>query len=371
MGKVWAVMKRDLLRMLRNPMVLLSAVALPLVYLLILGNSLQGPLTGLSLGVVTQDQGPETRRLLGALQAVEHGPGTVKLVRIDDVDDGMKRLHDGELAGVLVVPPRFSSDLERGLAASAGLFVDNVNAIASAAVEGAVQAAIPAIDKPLARYELQLGPPQVRPQEIYPRVDYDASLIPGVIVMSIFMATMIAGAFNMVMDRFLGVHEAYLSTPLRRWHINMGVLLSGTTITCVTSAIVLAVGLLATGVRIHGGLAAYGLVFGVVLLTGLGMLAMTMVLLGRAGHPRVVGLVNGFLNIILFFPSGALYPVQSFPGWLRAFARVNPEMHAVAALKAILFRGGDLAAASRHVVFLAGFCAVMLLLSTATTKRTL
>ncbi len=371
MGKVWAVMKRDLLRMLRNPMVLVTAIALPLVYLLILGNSLQGPLTGLKLGVVMQDQGPEARQLLGALQAVEHGPGTVEVVPAGDVQAGMRRLHDGDLAALLVVPPHFSSDLERGLAASAGLFVDNVNAIAAMAVEGAVQAALPSLGKPLARFEVHDGPAQIRAEEIYPRVDYDASLIPGVVVMSIFMATLIAGAFNMVMDRFLGVHEAYLSTPLRRWHINMGVLLSGTTITCVTSAIVLAVGLLVTGVRIHGGAAGYGLVFGVVLLTGLGMLAMTMALLGRAGHPRVVGMVNGFLNIILFFPSGALYPIQSFPWWLRDFAKVNPEMHAVAALKAVLFRGGDLGAASRHVVFLAGFTVVMLLVSTATTKRRL
>lgn len=98
---------------------------------------------------------------------------------------------------------------------------------------------------------------------------------------------------------------------------------------------------------------------------------MTMALLSRASRPRIVGFMNGFLNIIIFFPSGALYPVQSFPAWLRAFARVNPEMHAVAALKAVLFRGGDLRAASQHVVFLAAFAAVMLFVSTATLKRTL
>jgi ABC-2 type transport system permease protein len=371
MGRIWAVMKRDLLRMLRNPLVLLSAIGLPLVYLLILGNSLQGPLTDLPLGVVMQDQGKEARALLGALQAIEHGPRTVKLVHVDGVVSGMKSLHDGDIAALLVVPPHFSSDLQRGVAASAGLFVDNVNAVASTAVEAAVQAAIPAIHQPLARFELHRGPVTIRPEEIYPRVDYDASLIPGVVVMAIFMSTLIAGAFNMVMDRFLGVHEAYLSTPLRRYHINVGILLSGTAITCVTSTVVLAVGLLATGVRVHGGLAGYALVLCVILLTGLGMLAMSMAVLGRAGHPRVVGLVNGFLNIILFFPSGALYPIASFPPWLRAFARVNPETHAVAALKAVLFRGGDLAAASKHVSVLAMFTVVMLVVSTATTKRTL
>lgn len=371
MGKIWAVMKRDLLRMMRNPMTLATAIALPLVYLLILGNSLEGPIHDLQVGVVLQDHGPSARRLLGALQAIEHGPRTIVVVAEPDADAGMAALRAGDLSALLVVPPHFSRDVENGLAAPVGLFVDNVNAIGAASVEGAVRSAMPAVTAPLVRFEVQLGLPEVRPQQVYPRVDYDASLIPGVVVLSIFMSTLIAGAFNLVMDCFLGVHEAYLSTPLKRFHINAGVLASGTSIPFVTSLVVLVIGMLATGVRIHGGPAAYALVLGVILLTALGMLAMTMALLGRANHPRVVGMVNGFLNIILFFPSGALYPIQSFPGWLRAFAKVNPEMHAVAALKALLFRGGDLAAAGRHVFFLAGFAAVMLVVSTATTKRTL
>lgn len=371
MKRIWAVMLRDLLRMVRNPVTLLSAVLLPLVYLIILGNSLQGPLKGLRVGVVIMDHGPQTRRFLGALQAIEHGPGTVRLEHLDDVELGMRELHDGSISGLVVVPPRFSADLERGIAAPIGLYVDNVDGIASTAIEGAVRGALPALEQPLARYELHVGGAEVRPEEIYPRVDYDASLVPGVIVLSIFMCSMIAGAFNLVMDRFLGVHEAYLSTPLRRVHINLGILLSGTTITFVASSLVVAIGLLLTGARIHGGVFAYLLIAAVIVVTGLGLLAMSMALVGRAGHPRIVGFLNGFLNIILFFPSGALYPVQSFPVWLRAFARVNPETHAVAALKAVLFRGGDLAAATEHVAFLLAFTAVMLLISTLTLKRTL
>ena len=371
MNKIWAVMLRDLLRMMRNPVTLLSAVLLPLVYLLILGNSLQGPLKGLPLGVVVMDRGPETQRLLGALQAVEHGPGTVRLVHLDNVEVGMRELEDGTISGLVVVPPRFSADLEHGISAPVGLFVDNVDGIAAGAIEGTLQGTLPALKQPLVRYELHIGSAQIRSQEIYPRVDYDASLVPGVIVLSIFMCSMIAGAFNLVMDRFLGVHEAYLSTPLRRVHINLGMLLSGTTVTFLSSSLVLAIGMLATGARIHGGAFAYLLIAAVIVITGLGLLAMTMALLGRVSHPRFVGFLNGFLNIIFFFPSGALYPIQSFPRWLRAFAHVNPEMHAVAALKAVLFRGGDLAAATAHVAFLVGFTAVMLLVSTVALKRTL
>jgi ABC-2 type transport system permease protein len=246
-----------------------------------------------------------------------------------------------------------------------------VDAVAAQALESAVQATLPALVQPLVRFELHLGPAEIRPQEIYPRVDYDTSLIPGVVVMSIFIGSLLSGAFNLIMDRFLGVHESFLSTPLRKLDINLGILLSGTIVAFTSSAIVLVLGLLITGARIHGGVAGYAAVIGLMLLTALGLLAMNMLIMGRANHPRIAGVINGFLSVILFFPSGALYPLASFPPWLRAFAWIDPETHAVAALKSILFRGGDLAAAGTHVAWLAVFTAVMLLISTMTMKRTL
>ncbi len=371
MRKTLAVMERDLLRILRNPASVFSAVVLPILYLLILGNSLNGPLTGLRLGVVSQDQGPQARALLGALQAIENGPNTIVIVPLNDPVKGFDMLHDGAISGLLVIPSTFSRDLSHGVAAAAGLYVDNVDAIAATSIEGAVESALPAIVQPLVRFELHLGQAEIRAQEIYPRVDYDTSLIPGVVVMSLFFGSMLSGAFNLIMDRFMGVHESYLSTPLRKMDINLGILLSGTLATFVSSLLVLVIGLLITGARIHGGLGGYAALVGVMILTGLGLLAMTMLIMGRAGHPRIAGVLNGFLSVILFFPSGALYPLASFPSWLRAFAKIDPETHAVAALKAILFRGGDLAAAGQHVAFLAVFTAATLLISTVTMKRTL
>jgi ABC-type multidrug transport system permease subunit len=369
--KIWAVMVRDLLRIMRNPAALASAVLLPVLYLLILGNALQGPLKGLRLGVVSLDDGPQARALMGALQAIENGPRTFAVVRLADPDDGQAALRAGDLSGLLVIPPDFSRDASRQLAAPVGLQLDNVDSVAAQALQTAVTGAVQSLRQPLARLEQHLGEPQLRPLELYPKVDYDTSLIPGVVVLSIFMGSMLTGAFNLVMDRFLGVHESYLSTPLKKYEITIGVLLAGTVVTICSSALVLAIGFAITGTVVHGGILGWVSLLGVVVLTALGLLAMMMVLLGRAGHPRITGVVNGFLNVILFFPSGALYPLASFPPWLRAFAKVDPETHAVAALKAILFRGGDLGAAGAHVGFLALFAAVMLALAMMTMKRTL
>jgi ABC-2 type transport system permease protein len=369
--KIWAVMVRDLLRIMRNPASLFSAVLLPVIYLLILGNALQGPLKGLQLGVVNLDDGPQTRALMGALQAVEKGPHTFEVVLLRNPQEGKAALRQGALSGLLVIPPDFSRDAARGLSAAVGLQLDNVDAVAAQALQAAVAGAVSSLRTPLVRMEQHLGAPELRPAELYPKVDYDTSLIPGVVVLSIFMGSMLTGAFNLVMDRFLGVHESYLSTPLKRSDITLGVLLSGTIVTLCSSALVLVIGFLITGSVVHGGILGWLALVGVVVLTALGLLAMMMVLLGRAGHPRITGVVNGFLNVILFFPSGALYPLASFPPWLRAFAKLDPETHAVAALKAILFRGGDLAAAGTHVGFLAVFAAAMLGLAMVTMKRTL
>jgi ABC-2 type transport system permease protein len=371
MTRTLAVLERDLRRMLRNPITLASSVLMPLLYLVILGNSLQGPIHDLPLGVVAFDQGAQARSFLGALQAIERGPRTVRLVPLQGQEQATELLRRGRISGFVVIPEQFSSDLARGRNAAVGLFVDNADAVAAGALENAVRAALPAIQQPVARLEVHLGVVQVLSQEIYARVDYDTSLVPAVVVMAIFMGSMISGGFNLVMDRFLGVHESYLSTPLRRFDIAVGVLGSGTLLTFLSSSVVLCTGLLFTGGRVHGGLFGYLALVAVQILTTFGLLAMMMAVLGRTSQPRVTGVLGGFLNVILFFPSGALYPVASFPAWLRAVAAVDPETHAIAALKAILFRGGDLAAAGQHVMFLSAFAVVMTAVAVSTLKRTL
>jgi len=192
-----------------------------------------------------------------------------------------------------------------------------------------------------------------------------------VIVMALFMGSLTSGVFNWVMDRFLGVTEGYLVTPLARWEIAGGMLASGVTVTALAAIVVLFLGLLLTGTTLTGGIPALLTIIAIMLLAATGLLAMTFVILGRAAHPRLVGVFAGFLNVMLFFPSGAVYPVESFPPWLRTFAAYNPETHAVNALKQVLFKGAHFTTVASDVAYLAVFTVVMLVLASATFKRTL
>ena len=188
--------------------------------------------------------------------------------------------------------------------------------------------------------------------------------------MAIFLGTMTTGAFNLVMDRFLGIDESYLLTPLTKAHIVTGLIISGLMITTVISGIVLILSMAITSTPLFIGLHRLISILIVIVLTTLGLLSMMCVLMGRLNHPRVVGILSGFLNVILFFPSGAVYPIESFPGWLKTFSMINPETYAVHAMKAILFKGASLSVVASDIVFLAAFTAVMLALAIVAFKRT-
>jgi ABC-2 type transport system permease protein len=75
--------------------------------------------------------------------------------------------------------------------------------------------------------------------------------------------------------------------------------------------------------------------------------------------------------VILFFPSGAVYRIASFPQWLKTFSKINPQAYAVDALKSILFKGADLGNILTDVIFLLVFVIVMTTTAIATFKRTL
>jgi ABC-2 type transport system permease protein len=370
--KVWAVMRRDLLKQSRNPMTLITAVLMPIVYLLIIGNAFHGVLTNLSLAVVSQDNGPYGRRVIEQLQALSVGPKTFDLYYVNNPGEAIQDVRDGRYKGAVVIPPDFSHKIAEGRLAEVGLFTDNVDEISSDTIEGALTDATTVIRTSfVTAREPKLNAIVLRPTPLFAYVDYDRGLIPGVIVMALFMGSLMAGVFNWVMDKFMGITECYLVTPLSRWEIAGGMLSSGVVITSIAATIVMFAGLLITRGTIEGGLPALGMLVALIIIGATGLLSMSFAILGRASHPRLVGMFSGFLNVILFFPSGAIYPVESFPPWLRAFAGYNPETHLVSALKSILFKGADLAAISSDLMFLIVFMVLMVTLASVSFKRTL
>jgi ABC-2 type transport system permease protein len=371
MGRVLAFVERDLRKFMRNPVTILSSILLPIVYLMVLGNAFQGTVKNLPLAVIDQDHGPYAKRMIERIQSIEAGPATVEHSLMLDPGKAEAMVRAGKLKGALIIPPNFSKAVARGTSPQIGLIIDNTDAISSAALKQALSEAFNYLKIDAISVRPDRGVPQLSTLELYRKLDYDASIVPGAVIMAIFMGTLTTGAFSVVMDRFQGVHEAYLSTPLTKGELTLAILISGVFVTTLIALIVLGAGIRLTDLKVASGLSAYLAIVMVIILSAMGLLSMMCCLLARVDHPRIVGIFGGFLNIILFFPSGAVYPIESFPPWLRSFSKINPESYAVHALKSILFKGMNWHAVQDDLIFLSGFTIVMYLAATLSFKRTL
>ena len=370
MMRLLAVIDRDLRKFRRNPVVLAMSILLPLIYLIILGNSFQGKLTSLPVAVVNQDLGPYSRDFVDNLRAVSIGPRTITIERREDEGAALEGVKKGRYKALLIIPSDYTKRILAKSRAEVGLFLDNSDSISSETIRGAVNGALRATQSQYV--SLRDNPSQVflRDTNLYKQVDYGQSLVPGVVIMAIFLGALTTGAFNLVMDRFLGVDESYMLTPLTKFDIVAGLILSGLSITTLIAVVILVLSMLITGISFSEGVMRFASLLTVIVLTTLSLLSLTFLILGRLRHPRVVGVLSGFLNVILFFPSGAVYPVASFPSWLKVFAKINPEAYAVSALKAILFKGATPRNIIGDLLFLVCFTIVMMTLSVMTFKRT-
>lgn len=371
MTRILAVLERDLIKFRRNPVVLAMSFLMPMIYLVILGNSFQGKLKSLPVALVNQDGGPYARQIVNNIKALEAGQKNIRVVFLSDQEAAISGVRAGIYKAAVIIPPDFSRRTAVRAAPEIGLFVDNTDGISAENIRNSIEGAFRALGQEYIPIRERPDSAYLRSTDLFPKVDYYQSLVPGVVIMAIFLGTMTTGAFNLVMDRFLGIDESYLLTPLTKTDIVVGLTVSGLSITTVIAGATLALSMLITGIPIAKGFMQCASIYAVVTLTTLGLLSMMFVILGRVNHPRIVGILTGFLNVILFFPSGAVYPVASFPNWLKAFARVNPEAYAVSALKAILFKGAGLWDIRMELAYLVAFTLVMGTVSIAVFRRTL
>jgi len=366
-----AVIERDLIKFRRNPVVIAMSLLLPMIYLIILGNSFQGKLKALPIAVVNLDEGIYSEKLLDNIRALEAGQKNITITLIKDQGSAVKETKQGHYKAVLIIPPDFTRKALLKASPEVGLLVDNTDAISAENIRGTIESAFRAIGVDYVPIRERQDIAYLRGIDLFPKVDYYQSLVPGVVIMAIFLGTMTTGAFNLVMDRFLGIDESYLLTPLTKTDIVIGLTISGLSITTVIAGITLTLSMLLTGIPIAKGFMQCASIFVIVVLTTLCLLSMMFVILGRANHPRIVGILTGFLNVILFFPSGAVYPIASFPPWLRAFSKINPESYAVDALKAVLFKGAGIFSILPNIAFLAVFTLITSTIAIIAFKRTL
>jgi ABC-2 type transport system permease protein len=255
-------------------------------------------------------------------------------------------------------------------APSIGLVVDNTDQFKSSSIEGEMQSLVDALNQPVIQPRI-VNSVALQIVELYPFVEYMKFLLSGSIALAMFISVMIGGGMLYIDDKARGVHEGYLVTPISKLELVMGLNIAGA-IKAVFSGISLTViGTLMSGLGTIFHPVAMAQLLLLILGTSIAFNGMMFLMMVRVDDPLVPRAMFGVLNTLLFFPSGAIYPIAAFPRWLRAIAIVDPFSYAIHGFQAILLKDGGFTAIRGDLLFLFTFGIGTLLIATPLFKRTL
>jgi ABC-2 type transport system permease protein len=370
MHRTLAIIERELRRFRRNPTMIVLSMLLPVLQLCILGNAIGGNVKHLKVGIVDQDHGLPAVKLRELAGAVTSGARTFDTIEYSDPGRALEDLRDGRLHAVLIIPPDFSRRVHQGNQPRLALVEDNTDNFVSATLVAQMNGLLAAFNSPPTPQRV-VDEATLQVVEVYPYIPYVQYLLPGSIVMSIFTMVMIGGGINFVDDKAHGLHEGYLVTPITKLELIAGFNLAGTLKAVIAGAALILVGTLIAGIANPLEPVRLLKLGVVVLITAFALISLMFLLMVRMSNPMVPRAMFGVLSTLLYFPSGAVYPQQGFPAWLRAIAVVDPFTYAVHALRSLLLKNSSLAAISGDLLFLLVFSAIAMTAATLLFRRTL
>jgi ABC-2 type transport system permease protein len=367
---MWAIVERELRRFRRSPFLIVVSMIFPLVQLVILGYAFGGNVKHLKLAIVDQDHGLPAVKVRELAQAVSAGARTVDLVDYADQGQAVNDLRNGRVNGVLTIPPEFSRRMLQKNQPKVALIEDNTDNVVAGALAGSLNSMLVAYNEPptVARVPAKATLDVV---EVYPYVPYIQYLLPGSIAMSIFMMVMIGGGIIFIDDKARGLHEGYLVTPITKLELIAGFNISGTIKAVLAGFAIMLVGSVIAGVPNPFDPLRVLRLFVVINVTAFALISMMFLLMVRITDPLMPRAIFGVLNTVLYFPSGAVYPQQGFPGWMQVIAKIDPFTYSVHAFKSLLLKNTGFEAIAGDLLYLTVFSAVAMSAATLLFKRTL
>jgi ABC-2 type transport system permease protein len=365
-----AIVEREMRKFFRSPALMLASMIFPLVQLIILGNAFGGKIHDARVAIVDQDGGPQALRVREAFDSVRANIRTFVPVYYDSDKQAMDDVRNGRLEGAVIIPPQFSRRVYEENHPRIALVVDNSDNFMSSAVESELTELTDALNQPTVSPRI-LQQTALDVVELYPYIEYMKYLLPGSLALAMFVSVMIGGGMLYIDDKARGVHEGYLVTPITKLELVFGLNIAGAIKATLAGISIGVIGSLIAGLGIIFHPMIDLQMLSLIIAGSIAFNGMMFLLMVRVDDPLVPRAMFGVLNVLLLYPSGAMYPTASFPRWMQAMSVIDPFTYAIHGFKAVLLKNGGWIAIRGDLAFLMIFGIATLLIATPLFKRTL
>jgi ABC-2 type transport system permease protein len=197
---------------------------------------------------------------------------------------------------------------------------------------------------------------------------YQQYIFPGIIGQTLLFTSMFMG-ISVIWDREFGFLKEILVAPISRFSVFLGKMLGDSTDAVIQGIIVFFLGVL-LGIRLDPVMFLEALP--IMILITFGLVSIGLTIASFMESLESYGVIQSFINLPIFFLSGALFPIRGdVPTWLQVASGFNPLTYGVDALRTIILGEAwqPLHPLYLNLLVLCCFDAVMMIIGTLAFSR--
>ncbi len=374
MRRFKALIRKEMIHMLRDPRTLVFIFMMPIMQLVLLGFVNNTDIKNVSTVVFNQDNSRASRELLDSFNATGYFSFNYAVFSQTEVND---LIASGKAEVGIVIPPDYGSNLTIGKTADVLVLLDGSNPTVAGSVLSAAALVGQAHGASVRSQQLALrgpvggvgSPVDVRTRVLYnPDLLGSYNIVPGLVAMILFQTATSLTALAIVKERERGTIEQLIVTPIRSWELIVAKIIPYILVSFANTILIMAVGTFLFGVPLRGSLILLFSLVGLYLLPtlGLGLLIST-----SAKTQQQAQLMTMPIMLPSMLLSGVFFPTSSLPLCLQLLGKLLPLTYFVIILRSIVIKGVGLNMILPEVTALTVFAILLLGLAARRFQKTL
>jgi len=372
--RIFAMMRKEVIQILRDPLSLMVIFAMPIVQLVIYGYGVNLDIKHIPLCVYDQDGTQFSQDLLKHFQATDY----FSIVHVaDNYPDVIRQIDGGACTVAVVVPSRFSEDLHLGGQAPVQALLDASDSNTASIGMGYALSIVQSYSQGIQiEWQQRNGLPPATPNVTFqPRTWFNedlesmANIVPGVVAMVMAVVGAFLTSLTIAREWERGTMEQLIATPVGKLEIQIGKLVPYFVIGMMDTAICAGAAVWWFRVPFRGSatvlFACSGLFLIVVLSLGYLFSVTAKTQLAASQLALLVTLLPTFLL------SGFIFPIDQMPVFVQGITHLLPARYYVSILRSVFLKGTSVRIMAGDVLSLGIIAALLIIRATRAFQKRL
>lgn len=374
-ARLWAVSRKELLQVLRDPRSFVMALLLPVVQMLLLGYGVSLDIHHVPLCTFDQEASQQSEALLKGFQASDY----FRIVKV--VDNYAKLAHamdNGDCALAIVVPHDFSLRLNDSGRSQIQAILDATDANTANVALGYAQGVVANFSSMIALnvqgeqgYTIPLPPPLTVQYRVWFNEELESRnfIIPGLAAMILALVGAQLTSLTISREWERGTMELLISTPVTPMEVMLGKLLPYFAIGFLDAAICIGLAVFWFGVPFRGTFTTLVVTTVLYLAVVLGIGYLVSVLIRSQLGASLIALLLTMLPANLL--SGYAFPIDQMPRLIQDITYLVYARYYVTIMKGLFLKGLGLKALGVPIACLSLYAFAITILAARSFRKTL